>query len=473
MILSAHNKMYGNDFSILNPIIWAQEAVARLLPQMVAARLVDRDFSAHVGRFGDVVNATVPAQFTMKKKSRVGQETEAQDAIVSKAQVRLNQWPYVTFVIQDGEEARPPQDLFRDLLNPAVQALALGIDQIILSNTHQFYPNVSGRLGQMSETTIQNYLIESDEVMNNNNVPMEDRVMIITPSTRSAGLKVDTFIEADKVGDDGSALRNASLGKKYGFNLFMAQQQPKVESTATTDTTTTGAAAAGATTIIVTSATGMAVGAWLTVAGDDTPQQIAGIASTTITIAPGLKRAIGSGAAVKTVKQGAVNFADGYTGRTSVNGDNFDSVPGSSEEILTDGFSSQTPKVGQFVTFGLTTTKYTITAVRTITAGTAFGLTLDRPLVASIANDATVNLGPAGQYNLGFDRRATTLVVRPLPQVKPGAGAISAVVNDPINQISLRVTIAYEPRSQGHRVTIDTLMGIGSYNNSRGVIMLG
>ena len=42
-------------------------------------------------------------------------------------------------------------------------------------------------------------------------------------------MKLGTFHEADKVGDNGTALREASLGRKFGFDTYMDQNVLKDE----------------------------------------------------------------------------------------------------------------------------------------------------------------------------------------------------------------------------------------------------
>lgn len=468
-----YQRAFANDFSALNPTIWAQEAIVQLLPNMVLANLVARDFDSKVAKFGDIVNAFIPGQFEMNKKGALCENVVVQDATGSTLQVPLDQWPQVSFLICDGEEDRSALDLVDSLLTPAVVAMAQGIDRILNAQAMQFLDNSVGHANNGDATNIRAYILEAREQMNRNNVPLSGRVMILTPGTETEALSVDALTLAYATGEGPSAIRDATLGRKYGFDMFMGQSAPEISVGQTTlgVVTVNGAAAAGATTVTYDGAANASVlaGQWALIAGDDTPQHIISTTGTVMTIAPGLMRAVADNAAITILTPGAVNLTGGYIG-TSLN----PRVLGWNKEILVDGFVNNSPQIGQMVTFGTQNDRYVITKLRIISLGSGtFGISLDRPLVTAIANDATVNLGPAAKYNFAFLRNAMTLVNRPLPQPRSGTGAISRVLTDPINKIAIRVTITYDGEKQGHLVTVDTLIGVGILNHAMGVVMLG
>lgn len=470
---SEFRAVHANDLSILNPIIWANEAILQLQPNMVLGNLVTRDWDNKVARFGDIVNAFLPGTFTMTRKGALCDNVVVQDASGSSIQVALNQFPQVAFLICDGEEDRNQLDLIDTLLVPAVIALAQGIDRILGAQVHQFTDQYAGHLGLLDSTTFKQYVLETRELMNRNNVPLANRALVVTPGTETAGLNLDNIMTAEKVGDGGTALATATLGEKYGFQFVMSQTQPEVVAGQTViATTTTALTTVGATVVNVTSATGMAAGQWLTVAGDDAPHQITAINTLALTVAPALKRATPSSAAVTIVKGGLVNNSGGYIG-TSLH----PRVIGWAKEILLDTFTTlvnNAPQVGQMVTFGVDATRYAIIAVRIIDAAAGtYGIMLDQPLANAIADNATVNLGPVGKYNFAMLKNAFALVNRPLPQPRSGVGAISKVTSDPANKISIRVTITYDQYKQGHLVVLDTLMGVGVLNKLLGYALLG
>lgn len=463
-----YRTMYANDFSVLNPVIWANEAILQLQPNMVLGNLVSRDFDSKVAKFGDIVNAYVPSTFVMTRKGNLCDNVTIQDASGSSIQVALNQFPQVAFLICDGEEDRSALDLVNTLLIPAVIALAQGIDRILGCQVHQFNDQAGGHLLATDATQIANYVLDTREAMNRLNVPLAGRTMVVGPSTDTTLLQLDKFTTAQNTGDGGSALRTAILGQRDGFTFVMAQTQPEItNSQVTVATTTTAAWGAGVATGILTSATGWAAGMWFVVAGDDLPHQVLTLSTATITFAPPLKRATASTAAIVAIKPGTINNVNGYNG-TQLH----PRTIGYAKAITVAGFANSPPQLGQMVTFGTDATRYGIIGVTNINAVNGdFAITLDQPLVNAVANSATVNLGPAGAYNFALLAPAFALVNRPVSAPRVGTGVIAKTVQDPVNKISLRVTITYDQYKQGHLVVIDTLIGVGVLNKALGALM--
>jgi hypothetical protein len=421
------------------------------------------DFEPIVANFGDTVNTRRPGQFVGVRKVPADPVT-VQNATALNVQVPLNQHVHVSFLIKDGEESKSFKDLITEYMYPAMLAQARFLDQIVLGQWPQFMANQYGQLGTVSGTNIRGNILGVRNKMNTNKAYFNDRNMIFTPNSETQALQLDLFVAAQQVGDDGTALREASLGRKLGFDMFMCQNASSVSPlvVATDADTTTTALAAGATSLVLTtgSSTSLVPGAWITIAGDGTPLQIATwtAVSKTATLNPAtpVRTATLTGAAVTIYHKTTVNQAVAPTGYAA----------GWSKEIVLASVAGLA--VGQLISFsGDQTNWYTILQVDP----TGVGVVLDRPLVLAIANSDNATPGPAGEYNFAFHRNALALVCRPLSMPRPGTGALSAVVN--WNDLSMRATITYQGTQQGHLVTLDLLCGIAVLDTNLGCIMLG
>jgi len=452
---------YANDNDALIPELWAQESIQILRENMVAASLIHRDFEPILANFGDTVNTRKPNEFEAKRKTDADQIT-IQDAVSNNVAVKLNQHIHTSFIIKDGEASKSFTDLVRLFLMPAVLSIARQIDQIVLAQHVQFFDNVAGQLqaGASKES-----LLAIRRVLNNNKVPFETRYQALTTQAESDYLSIDNFVTADKIGDDGTALREASLMKKFGIWLLLSQNMSEIDVgnsvVVTTLINNTGGYVKGTIVLTVDGGTPIASapdGAYLTIAGDDTPQRIASATDTAglltgITLeAPGLRFAVADNAVVTIYSPGAVNNVAGY-------------AVDFTKEIVVDGFTVA-PQVGQLVSFGTASPKYVIIAITGVV-----GITLDRPLDLALVDNDAINIGPAGSSNFTFHRNAVTLVVRPLAAPQAGAGALSAVVNDEPNQIGIRTTISYDAKEQGHIVTLDLLAGVKVLDTDLGGVM--
>ena len=466
-----------NILDIFNAEIWAREALLVLQGNMILGNIVTKDFSDQVAKFGDLVNVARPGVFKTNRKSALCDDVMVQAATANSFQVPLDQYLYTTFKICDGEENRQMVDLINTFLLPAVQSMALKVDAILAGQHVNFWQYAAGHLGSMNSTNVSNYIVDTREVMNRNKVPVAGRSMAITSTTEAAALKEQLLVAVNESGSD-AALRNGEMGRLFGFDFFMVNNQPIISTGQAANTTTVNNSAgynAGATTLTLTSTSGMNLGQWLTIAGDDRPQQITALGSSnSVTITPGLASAVANGAAVVGVTAGAVNNSSGYLGNVFTQ---FGRSVGYSDYILTDGWSAGTaPQIGQPVSFGTSPILYTIIDVITTDPSTGnslsannYNIELDRPLDANLTDNATVNLGPAGNYNFAFNPNSLATVWRPLP--KPRTGAMSAVVV--YDDIPMRVVVTYDGYQNAHLVTVDLLMGVATYDVHQGAVMYG
>jgi hypothetical protein len=454
--------VYANDIDALIPELWANESLVILEENMVAANLVHRDFQPVFARFGDIVHTRRPGEFEAKRKVSTDDVT-VQDATSTDVQVPLNQHIHVSFLIRDGEESLAFKDLVETYLSPAMLAQARFIDKVVLGQFSQFLANGYGSLGGLTSSNVKDRILGTRNIMNLNKAYVESRNLIWNPNSETTALGLGEFTQAQDVGDQGFALREASLGRKFGFNNYMCQNMSDV---AAGNTTSAGAInlsagyAKGTTSaLVVDGITGaIATGTWLKIVGEDAPNQVTAhtetLGNTTgITLRYPLKAAVLNDAVITFYTPGAVNLVAGY-------------AAGYAKELVIDGFTVA-PKVGQIVSFGTSGSA----AIYTVMKATTTTLLLDRPLAAAVVNDDPVNIGPAGSYNFAFHRNAVTLVVRPLQAPKGGTGALSTVVN--MNGLSMRATITYDGNKQGHLVTLDMLAGVAVIDTNLGAVLLG
>ncbi len=448
--------VYANDNDALIPELWAQEALLVLDRNLVAAKLVHRDLEDEISAFGDVVNAHRPASFVMKRKTDADEVT-VQDAVTANVPVLLNQHLHTSFRIKDGEESKSFKSLRDMYLERAVMSIAQGVDQIILGQVYEFLANLRGSIGTALTSTS---VVAIREKMNELLVPMEGRNLLLTPSQEGDLLNVDKFVTADKVGDEGSALRAGSLGTKFGLDMFMSQNVPSIAvgNNITVDIAidNTGGYAAGDTALTVDGGnTTSLAGEWCTIVGDDTPQLITAITGSPITvidIEPGLRSAVLDNAIVTVYDSGAIDQAVSPTGY----------AVGYSKELVIDGYTVA-PKNGQLITTAAAgVKKYSALPTPTTTA-----ILLNRALDVAVADNEVFAIGPKGEYGFAFHRDAIALVTRPLAVPMTGAGALSAVIN--AGGLSMRVTLTYDGAKQGHLVTVDMLCGVKTLDTSLGV----
>ena len=451
--------VYANDVDAFIPEFWAQEGLALLEENLIAANLVHRDFENVLQQYGDTVNIRKPGTLTADRKTDC-EDIVTQDVSASNVQVVLNQHVYTSFLICDGQESMSDTDLIEEFLRPAILAQARFVDHMVLGQYVQFMEDSStGELNGLDETNAKNYLLDLRKLLNDKLIPFDSRLGILNTTTETDLLKLPEFTSAEKVGDAGTALREASLGRKFGIDLWTAQNMASIRGTNTHTTGAINNAAgypAGTTVVTVDGFTAaIANGSWVMVDGlpNRVVSTVGGATPTSITLATGLSRDVADNAPVISMTPAAVNFVGGYPA-------------GYMKSIVIDT-TTVAPQVGQAISFGTDPNN----PVYSVLKATTTSMLLDRPLEESIADNEAVNIGPYGNFNFFFTRNAIALVVRPLALPKQGTGALGSVIN--ANGLSLRAVISYDAKKQGHMVTLDFLAGIKVLDDTLGAVLLG
>lgn len=238
--------------TILTPSIIAKEALMQLRNNTVMASLVHRDYSQEfVAGVGNTVTIRKPATFEAQEFNRTT-GIQIQDATEGSETVVLDKLLDVSFEVTSEQLSMDIKDFSEQLLIPAMQGFANKIDQYLLG----LYNEVPFNFGTAGSTPNEiSDITGARKILNDNKVPFANRNLVIDTAAEDKFLQLATFHEADKVGDDGTALREASLGRKFGFNIFMDQNvKNHTKGTLTGDAGTIkvkGAVSAGATQIVI------------------------------------------------------------------------------------------------------------------------------------------------------------------------------------------------------------------------------
>ncbi len=450
---------FVNDNDALIPEHWAREALVVLDEKTVMHPLVYTDYGKEIRRQGDIVHTHRPSKFEAERKVD-GDAITKQNAQSTDVQIRLDHHLHTSFIIYDGEESKSFKELVALYLGPAMQSLAQEVDEIIAAQKYAFRTAMIGKLGtDITKTT----LININKELNTLLAPQDDqRYFVMGPQMEASLLDVQLFTDASQVGDDGTALRNASLGKKFNMWNVMSQNMRSVGATDSAAAAVNNAAgyAVGSTVITIDGSTGdtIAVGQWCTIAGDNQPRQIIAVSGTPvtqITLDKGLTYAVVDDAVVTVMDPGAIDNAAGYDQYYT-------------KRMDVDGFTIA-PQQGQLATLGTAVTPYGLIGGKNTTTS----MKLDRGIEAAVVDDTTVNLGPAGEYGLGFHKNAIAFISRPLalPRLVNGSSTKSAVMN--YKGLNVRVTMTYDADYQGTVVTIDMLAGVKVLDSRLGVLVCG
>lgn len=444
ILAAAQAAYFENSNDALIAELWAMESLLQLEKMSVMPWLVYRDFENAIAHQGQVVNAHRPAEFKVSRKG-TADDIVPQDAVADTVPVALNQHLYTSFLIRDGEESKSFQDLIAYYLIPAMRSISEGLDKMLAGQVYNFTKHSVGSLGV---TPVGADLANIKALLSNNRVPAMGRNGVLTAGAEAAFTSIDLFVGADKVGDEGTALREGSLGRKYGADFFTDVAMPSVAgATAGLSKTvdfTAGYPKGYTGAIVLDTGTAHALSAVVKVNG--AVYTVSASSATSVTFNEPLRDALADGTTIYQNAPCAVsnNYAVGWLKPVVITG-----LRGVVGEAIRDAAGN-------------------VYSVVEVTAANTY--LLDKPLVAAFTTAQVVSTFPDGAYNFVFHRDAIALVTRPLAEPRQGTGALSSVVED--NGISVRVVITYDGTKQGHLVTIDLLCGVTVLNNKLGAALL-
>ena len=207
--------------TILTPEIIAREALMVLRNNAVMANLVHRDYSEDfVGAVGDTITVRKPATFVANEYTG---SISVQDATETAVPVVMNKHLDVSFAVTAKQMTMDIADFSKQLLVPAMQAFADKVDKLLIaleSEATSRHPHGDGVIAPADLIAARKFLTE-------NAAPLADRRFVVGATAEADLLGNELFVSAEKIGDNGTALREASLGRKFGMDCYVDQNIAK------------------------------------------------------------------------------------------------------------------------------------------------------------------------------------------------------------------------------------------------------
>ncbi len=201
--------------TLLTPTIIAKESLIALENNLVMAALVHRDYSKEFQKVGSTVIIRKPTTFSSTAVSdtvSVNTVTESSVAVV------LDNHLDITVELTSQEMSLSIVDFSEQIIQPAMRAHAQAVDKLITA----LYSNIAGHY-PVSGTPAVSDIAGLEAVLDVNKAPLNDRRLVMHPQTKAQYIALASFLNAEKRGDGGQALRTSEMGKVMGFDCYMDQ----------------------------------------------------------------------------------------------------------------------------------------------------------------------------------------------------------------------------------------------------------
>lgn len=206
--------------TLLTPQMIAREALMVLRKNAVMANLVYRDYADDFnGKVGDTITVRKPTTFVANEFET---DISVQNAVESGIPVKLDKLLDVSFAVTAKELSLNIQDFSAQFLVPAMQAFADKIDKYLIDIAHGV--GITQSETNPGTLAVEN-IIKARKFLVDAGAPTTERRFVYGSQIEADLLKTDLFISAGQVGDDGTALREASLGRKFGLDFYCDQNE--------------------------------------------------------------------------------------------------------------------------------------------------------------------------------------------------------------------------------------------------------
>jgi N4-gp56 family major capsid protein len=220
------------------PEIWSDEVVATYKKNLVLANLIKK--IAFKGKKGDTLHIPKPGRGSANAKAAATQVTLNTDTATEVNVVIDQHWEY-SILIEDIVEAQALASMRQFYTDDAGYALARQVDSTLIqlgrgvqggggtaaysgaflgSNGTTAYVAGSNNEAALTDAAIRRSIQRLDD----NDVPMDGRFLIVPPSTRNTLMGIARFTEQAFVGEAGgqNTIRNGEIGNVYGVPVFVS-----------------------------------------------------------------------------------------------------------------------------------------------------------------------------------------------------------------------------------------------------------
>jgi len=236
------------------PEIWSDEIIAAYKANLVAANLFSK--MSFKGKKGDTLHIPKPTRGSASAKAASSQVTLIA-ATESEQQVLINKHYEYSRLIEDIVETQALASLRKFYTDDAGYALATQVDTDLIqlgravgtgtaystaaASTNAFigstgatvYNSSTSNAAALGDAGIRRSIQRLDD----NDVPMSDRFLIVPPTTRNTLMGLARFTEQAFTGEvaGGNTIRNGQIGDVYGVKVYVTTNADTAAGNSATD----------------------------------------------------------------------------------------------------------------------------------------------------------------------------------------------------------------------------------------------
>jgi hypothetical protein len=209
--------------TLITPTVIARRMLAIMYGNTVLTGLVSRDYDPDfAGKQGDTVNVRTPTVFAANEYNRTT-GIVVQNIVETTTPIILDTLYDVSFAVTAEELTLELDEFDERVLVPAQEAIAQAVEEKIADAL----ATVTAGAGAVTGADAK-LLVDARTALSDKNVPATGRVAALDPQAAGVLLKDPLIHDADRSGGT-AGLREASLGRVFGFDTYEASAIKEVE----------------------------------------------------------------------------------------------------------------------------------------------------------------------------------------------------------------------------------------------------
>jgi len=225
------------------PELWSDEVIASYKSNLVVANVITT--INHKGKKGDTIHIPTPTRGSASAKS-ANTAVTTQDDVHSITNLSIDKHYEYSVLIEDITEVQALQSLRRFYTEDAGYALAKQVDTDLFALAEGLQ---GGTVGGSGASAYENAVIGGDGTtaftgdspnatditdagirkmiltLDNDDVPMDNRALIVPPIAANDMLAVSRFTEQAYIGS-GDAIKTGKIGQIYGVDVYVSSNCP-------------------------------------------------------------------------------------------------------------------------------------------------------------------------------------------------------------------------------------------------------
>jgi hypothetical protein len=202
------------------PEVFSKKLQAKFYAQTVLSEVTTNEYEGEISGLGNKVNIrAVPA---VSVADYTGSLSYA-DVTSSTIELNIDKAKSYAFKVDDILREQADIDFMNEASKDAAQNMKIAIEQDVFANVAagSSLTDVNATPSNVTTSNVLGFILEAGQNLDENNIPEEDRFMIINPAVASV-LKQSELRQAYLTGDSVSPLRNGFIGMVDRFRMYVS-----------------------------------------------------------------------------------------------------------------------------------------------------------------------------------------------------------------------------------------------------------